>query len=422
VLLVITAAMVGSFGTVATAALSLCATLGSAIPMTPVKRDLKFDYNGEKVRGVNLGGWFVLEPWITPSIFEQWSDGSSVKDEYTLCHTLGKSKAHSLLSSHWNSWITQDDFQQIASHGLNHVRIPIGYWSVIPVDGDPYVQGAYSVLGQALDWASGAGLKVMIDLHGAPGSQNGFDNSGRLGAIDWTQGDTYDHTINVLNKIRDDHASHPAVAAIELVNEPMGPELSMDTVRQFYMDGWGNLKNSDVAITFHDAFQGVTSWNDWGAGMYNLLLDTHHYEIFDNDALSQSPEEHFSTACQFGDQMASTGKWTIAGEFTGAITDCAKWLNGLGKGARYDGSFEGSTYHGSCDGKHTGTVAGLSSADKSNVKRFINAQLDAFEKASGWIWWTWKTESAPEWDMQDLLAEGIFPSPVSTRNYQGLCG
>ena len=54
----------------------------------------------------------------------------------------------------------------MAKAGLNHVRIPIGYWSVIPIDGEPYVQGAYDKLGEALDWASGAGLKVMIDLHG----------------------------------------------------------------------------------------------------------------------------------------------------------------------------------------------------------------------------------------------------------------
>jgi hypothetical protein len=33
------------------------------------KRQLSFDYNNDKVRGVDLGGWFVLEPWITPSIF-----------------------------------------------------------------------------------------------------------------------------------------------------------------------------------------------------------------------------------------------------------------------------------------------------------------------------------------------------------------
>ncbi|KAF2186559.1 glycoside hydrolase family 5 protein [Zopfia rhizophila CBS 207.26] len=402
----------------AAAAIGLLALNSNAAPTTQWKRDLKFDYNGQKVRGVNLGGWFVLEPWITPSMFE----GNGGIDEYTLTRELGKDAAFSKLSQHWNSWITQDDFNQIAGAGLNHVRIPIGYWSVIPIDGDPYVQGAYEVFGKALDWAQAAGLKVMIDLHGAPGSQNGFDNSGRYGAIEWTQGDTVAHTIKVLNKIRDDHASHPAVAAIELLNEPMGWSLNMNTVRQFYMDGWGNLKNSNVAITFHDAFQGVTSWGDWGAGMWYLLLDTHHYQIFDTGAIAMSPTEHVRTACDFGNQMAGTGKWTISGEWTGGITDCAKWLNGKGKGARYDGTFGGSSRIGDCAGKSVGSVAALSGDDKQNIGRFIEAQLDAFEKASGWIFWTWKTESAPEWDMQDLLKEGLFPQPLTARKYPGQCG
>lgn len=113
--------------------------------------------------------------------------------------------------------------------------------------------------------------------------------------------------------------------------------------------------------------------------------------------------------------MASTGKWTISGEWTGGITDCAKWLNGKGKGARYDGSFNDAPKVGSCDGKSTGTVAGLSSDDKNNVGRFIEAQLDAYEKANGWIFWTWKTEGAPEWDMQDLLKNGLFPQPLTAR-------
>lgn len=111
---------------------------------------------------MNTGGWFVLEPWINPSFFE----GNSAVDEYTLTQLLGKDEAYNKLSQHWNSWITQDDFNQMAAAGLNHVRIPIGYWSILPRDGDPYVQGAYDVLGKALDWAQAAGLKVMIDLHG----------------------------------------------------------------------------------------------------------------------------------------------------------------------------------------------------------------------------------------------------------------
>jgi glucan 1,3-beta-glucosidase len=249
----------------------------------------------------------------------------------------------------------------------------------------------------------------------APESQNGFDNSGKYGNVNWGKGDSVKYTTNVLNKIRDDYASHPAVSAIQLLNEPLGPNLDMNTVRQFYMDGWGNLKNSNVAVAFHDAFQGVTSWNDWGAGMWNLLLDTHHYEIFTNDMVAQDINTHIKTACDFGNQMASNNKNTISGEWTGGITDCAKWLNGKDKGARYDGTLSGSSKIGDCTGKSTGSVAALSSADKSNIGRFIEAQLDAYEKAAGWIFWTWKTEGAPEWDMQDLLANGLFPQPLTAR-------
>lgn len=169
----------------------------------------------------------------------------------------------------------------------------------------------------------------------------------------------------------------------------------MDTVRQFYMDGWGNLKNSNVAITFHDAFQGVTSWNDWGSGMWSLMLDTHHYEVFDSGSLSNDISAHVSSACAFGSSMATNNKWTISGEWTGAMTDCAKWLNGRGVGARYDGTYNynGQTSYqiGSCDGKYTGSVGGLSSTDKTNIGKFIEAQLDGYEKAAGWIFWTWKT-------------------------------
>jgi glucan 1,3-beta-glucosidase len=130
------------------------------------KRDdpLRFAYGSEKVRGVNLGGWFVLEPWITPSLFD--AIGGGAVDEWTFCSVLGAAEAENRLQAHWSSWITQSDFNAMAAAGLNHVRIPIGYWSVIPNPGEPFVQGAYDYLGQALNWADAVGIKVMIDLHG----------------------------------------------------------------------------------------------------------------------------------------------------------------------------------------------------------------------------------------------------------------
>jgi len=96
-----------------------------------------------------------------------------------------------------------------------------------------------------------------------------------------------------------------------------------------------------------------------------------------------------------------------------------------GFGARYDGTYNyngaSSSYIGSCDGKYTGSVGGLDGTYRDNIGKFIEAQLDGYEKAAGWIFWTWKTEGAPEWDMQALLQNGVFPNPVTNRNHPGQC-
>jgi glucan 1,3-beta-glucosidase len=73
----------------------------------------------------------------------------------------------------------------IVAAGLNHVRIPIGYWAYDISAGEPYHQGQVQYLDNAIGWARNHGLKVLIDLHGAPGSQNGYDNSGHRGSATW---------------------------------------------------------------------------------------------------------------------------------------------------------------------------------------------------------------------------------------------
>ncbi|MCJ1366636.1 exo-1,3-beta-glucanase [Acarospora aff. strigata] len=410
--------------------LALLAVRSEAAPKFQLdSRELTFDYNNNKVRGVNLGGWLVLEPWITPSIFEEWSSSRAVVDEYTYTQVLGRTEASNRLNRHWNTWITQDDFNRIAAAGLNHVRIPIGYWAIAPLPGDPYVQGQLAFMDNAIGWARSAGLKVMIDLHGAPGSQNGFDNSGRLGPIQWQQGDTVSQTLNAIRGLAQRYASNTdVVTAIQLLNEPFGYSLNLDLIKKFYYDGWGTIRDSnrDTTVVIHDAFQDFLGyWNGFmnsESGVNHVMLDTHQYQIFDNGQVAQSPPQHISSACAIGRKLSSCDKWTVVGEWTGAQTDCAKWLNGLGKGARYDGTLPDSSYVGSCNGKYTGTVAGLSADDKFNLRHFIEAQLDAYERRTGWFFWTWKTESAPEWHMKDLLANGLFPQPLTSRQYPNQCG
>jgi glucan 1,3-beta-glucosidase len=56
---------------------------------------------------------------------------------------------------------------------LNHVRLPIGYWAFEVGPGEPYISGQQAYIQKAITWATKYNLKVIVDLHGAPGSQNG---------------------------------------------------------------------------------------------------------------------------------------------------------------------------------------------------------------------------------------------------------
>jgi glucan 1,3-beta-glucosidase len=66
---------------------------------------------------------------------------------------------------------------------------------------------------------------------------------------------------------------------------------------------------------------------------------------------------------------------TIVGEWAPAMTDCAKYLNGRGVGARYDGSIkQGSPFHGSCNGQ-TGPGEAFTQDYKDFLRQTWEAQV-----------------------------------------------
>ena len=52
-----------------------------------------------------------------------------------------------------------------------------------PTPSDSDFEGRRFYLKRLVTWADEIGLKVVLDLHGAPGSQNGMDHSGRRGRV-----------------------------------------------------------------------------------------------------------------------------------------------------------------------------------------------------------------------------------------------
>lgn len=277
--------------------------------------------------------------WITPSLFDSVNQqAAGIVDEYTLGQKLGAS-ADSILTQHWNTWCTWQDFKKIADSGFNVVRIPIGYWAY-ETFGAPYRQGAAVYMDAAIDWARSVGLKIIVDLHGAPGSQNGFDNSGqRMSTPQWTQGDTVQQTLQVLYTIQKKYAQsqyQDVIIGIEVLNEPFLPDLNYDVVKQFFRDGYGQARTvSDTPVVLHDGFYAPSSWNGFltpsDDNAQNVAIDHHEYQVFDDTLVNYQPWQHRQYVCNNANSYSGADKWTFVGEWTAAMTDCAKYLNGKPK-------------------------------------------------------------------------------------------
>lgn len=126
----------------------------------------------------------------------------------------------------------------------------------------PYIPGAWPYLIQALSWAQKHGIRVILDLHGAPGSQNGYDNSGqRTSNPQWENGsDRIQLTLDIIDYVASNLAG--AVDVIELLNEAAGFRSSAfaSAVKGYFSDGYTTVRNSggsQVKVMIGDAFLGV---------------------------------------------------------------------------------------------------------------------------------------------------------------------
>lgn len=307
------------------------------------------------------------------------------------------------------------------NHLIHSIRIPIGYWSIpLPssatnssTDTSPYISGAWPYLLRALNWANKHSIHVILDIHGAPGSQNGYDNSGqRTPNPVWaTNPPNVTRTVDTIRWLTQNIGG--MVDTIELLNEAAGfrgPDWG-NTIRQFWLDGYDAVRavepktNKTLGVMIGEAFMGLQSWTNFLTPPrgHNVLIDLHYYQIFSDDQLNRTFSDHISYACSTLPPIvsfASSNIWTVVGEWSAALTDCAKWLNGRGNGARWDKSWSPdggltSFFHGSCDGwtgSWNGSDGGKGFSDqyKDMLRQYWEVQVEIGEAVQGWVYWTWK--------------------------------
>jgi glucan 1,3-beta-glucosidase len=355
---------------------------GAAIGMRASHSRASDQANGkaaQKWRGVNLGGWLALEKWITPSVYA----AAKAEDEYTLCEELGKAKARERLKRHRDTWVTDDDFRWLHARGINAVRLPVNYG--IAEENPPFLTAM-----DTLDWAFATakkhGIGVLLDLHGVPGSQNGWDHSGRQGTLGWhTSKENIDHSLRIVAGLASRCKNYDNLIGFELLNEPRS-DVPLDIIKKYYQNAYHQVREhiprEGVAVVIHDAFRP----RDWEKFMVepeykNVILDTHPYQCFTDD----------------------DRKRDLYGQVQYALIERKKLMESLERQLPCIAGEWSCALPPESLGDRTGLA--LDTA----MRAYGDAQLINFDTTRGWFFWTLKTEEGGAWSFQDCVSRGWLP-------------
>ncbi len=209
-----------------------------------------YDADGKALQltGINAGQILLQEGWMSPFSLEPLKneDGSYVKDgdgniqypEFTEEEfrrglagnpNLAGYDLNKLMRSYWDCFFTEEDFRIIKEDlGLNCIRLPFYYLNIL--NEDLSVKAEEEAFGY-LDWfiscAAQQELYVILDLHGAPGSQNGYEHSGseKREANLWTSQENINATVTLWDYVSLHYSQAKPelgkwIASYDILNEP----------------------------------------------------------------------------------------------------------------------------------------------------------------------------------------------------------
>ena len=173
--------------------------------------------DGEKVylRGVNAGGLFVQEEWMCPTSLDD-----HLRMIQTLTARFGYEKSMALIEVYESNWWTEKDFDNVKSLGFNLIRLPFAYFNLEDENGE---LTRFERMDWFIDECDERDIYVILDLHGAYGSQNGKDHSGDTLNNDlFTSEENVEKTIALWETVARRYKDRSIVAGYDILNEPEG--------------------------------------------------------------------------------------------------------------------------------------------------------------------------------------------------------
>ncbi|KAK9713092.1 hypothetical protein RND81_06G002300 [Saponaria officinalis] len=306
--------------------------------------------------------------------FEMTIVANNIHGDFQLANGYGHAKAKQVLEGHRNSFITMDDFYFLSQHGINTVRIPVGWWIAFDPDPPaPFIGGTLAALDNAFSWSQAYNIKCIIDLHAAPGSQNGMEHSAsRDGSVDWPTSEDYiNTTLHAIDFLASRYATNPALLGIELLNEPTAPDVPLDVLVSYYKRGYGIVRkySPTVYVIICQRIGNADPLELYQAniGSTYIVVDLHYYNLFSDFFVNMSSEAEIDYI--FKTREAQLQQLNNA---NGPLVFIGEWVNEWN----------------------------VTSGSQEEYQNFGKAQLDVYNAASfGWAYWTLKNDRK-HWDFE----------------------
>jgi glucan 1,3-beta-glucosidase len=239
---------------------------------------VKADGSQIDLKGANLGNWLMLEFWMMGQRSEKIDDQCTL--ETTFDKRFGYAERERLVKLFRDNWITTRDWDMLPRFGLNLVRLPF-IWSLIEDEKNPrhLRPDAWHYLDDAINQAEARGMYVILDLHGAVGSQGTEHHSGCANRnLYWTTPEYQDRTTWLWEQIANRYKDRAAVAGYSMLNEPWGStQANMAAMlKKLYASVRAIDQNHVIILPGH--YQGIDAYGKPAEqGMRNVAFEMHFY-------------------------------------------------------------------------------------------------------------------------------------------------
>ena len=205
--------------------------------------------NGEPIllRGFGLGGWLVPEGYMLHN--QAWIAGfeSPTEIENHVIDLIGVDAAENFWNLYRENYVAQADIDQIADWGFNHIRVPFHYKQFYDSTGTETPMG-YAIIDELITWCEPYNMYIILDMHCAPGGQNGgpisdSDGTARL----WLEESNKELTIQIWKEIATYYSDNTLIGGYDLINEPVLPGgVSLEEFKQLYVDITNAIREVDT--------------------------------------------------------------------------------------------------------------------------------------------------------------------------------